>query len=500
MSSIHKPNDALRIHINQAATESKKALDTFKNSSLQKRNELLQRIATLLKDNESSLIETAAKETHLSPARLKTELDRTLFQLKSYGVHCEGGQWLDARIDTPAPERPNKRDVRKTMVPLGPVVVFGASNFPFAYSTPGGDTASALAAGCTVIVKAHPAHPETSTRCAEIISKAVADCGLPPGIFTHIADSSYAAGEYLVKHPLVKAVSFTGSFSGGKQIFDWANQREEPIPVYAEMGSTNPVFILPERLEKESEKLADEIFSSITLSMGQFCTKPGLIVGMESAGFPKLIKLLSDRMDACRAEPMLHQGILENFNRNKSVILGNKKVETLSSSKSPIPEGSGIPTLAHISANEFMKNREIQREVFGPFALVITCRTPEEVQQMASLPEGQLTATLIGSAEELKNNKVLLDTLKMRAGRIILNGVPTGVEVCLSMHHGGPFPASSDSRFSSVGADAIKRFARPVSLQNWPDDLLPDELKNDNPLKIWRTLNNMLTKDPVTGR
>lgn len=483
--------------IDQAVILSNKIFDSYNKSSLESRAKLLQRIALLLQEKEAILIETAACETHLSPARLKTELQRTIFQLTSYGEYCASGQWLDARIDTPTSDSPNKSDVRKTMIPLGPVTVFGASNFPFAYSTPGGDTASALAAGCTVIVKAHPAHPETSERCAEIIRQALSDYALPKDVFQHIHGQSFSVGEQLVKHPLIKAVGFTGSFSGGKQLFDWANQRKEPIPVYAEMGSTNPIFMLPERTEQEYESLAKEIYNSITQSMGQFCTKPGLIIGIASEGFSKFTDHLSSLIRECAAEPMLHEGILHNYETNRSVILKDKNVTELASSDAAVPSGAGTPSLACVSAAAFIENPELHREVFGPFSLIVTCSNIAEMETVAQSMEGQLTATLIASAEELTNNTKLLDTLKMIAGRIICNGVPTGVEVCLSMHHGGPFPASSDSRYSSVGGDAIKRFARPVSFQNWPDALLPDELKNGNPLKIWRMVNNELTKDPV---
>lgn len=498
MKETIKNMQPLHAEINQAAALSKESFDIYKNSSLKKRSELLHGIAAALKENESSLIETAAKETRLSPARLKTEFDRTIFQLRSYGDHCAGGQWLDARIDTPTADRPQKRDVRKTMIPLGPVVVFGASNFPFAYSTPGGDTASALAAGCTVIVKAHPAHPEISEYCASLISKAVRDSGLPGGVFTHIQGESFETGEYLVKHPLVKAVGFTGSFSGGKQLFDWANNRKEPIPVFAEMGSTNPVFMLPSMLEREYEKTAEDLFNSITLSMGQFCTKPGLIIGIESEGLEKFTCHLSKLIENCRPEPLLHEGILDNFNKNKAAILSKSSAKELSISKTETTPGAGIPSIAQISATDFIRNPDLHREVFGPFSLIIPCRDIREMQEVAKNMEGQLTATLIGSSEELQNNLPLLESLKMIAGRIIINGVPTGVEVCLSMHHGGPYPATTDSRFTSVGADSIKRFVRPVSFQNWPNELLPDELKNDNPLNIWRTVNDVITQDAIS--
>lgn len=451
-------------------------------------------VAHALDLQRQKLLDIAGGETHLAKARLNSEFDRTLFQWRSYADHCLSGTWLNASIDNPTR---HGRDIRKTKVPLGPVVVFGASNFPFAYSTAGGDTASALAAGCPVIVKAHPAHPKTSAACAAIISRAIEEMELPQGIFTHMEDSSLQMGEALVKHPLIKAVAFTGSLQGGRQIFDWANQRDIPIPVFAEMGSLNPIFILPERLEKESQTISLEIFESITQSMGQFCTKPGLIIGLNSDHFSKFILELSEHMKACEANPMLHTGILENYNKNKDLMLQHQQVKSMISATHEVQAGAGIPTLAIVKASDFTQNTEMQLEVFGPFSLIVECDNIEEMQIIAEKLHGQLTASVFGTEKELTIHERLLETLTNFAGRLVCNGVPTGVDVCLSMHHGGPYPASTDSRFTAVGGDAIKRFVRPVCYQNFPDELLPDELKNGNPLGISRRINNEWSTEKI---
>jgi NADP-dependent aldehyde dehydrogenase len=463
----------------------------FSKTTLKQRHNLLYSIATALDANRNNLIKITEKETHLEEARLNSEFNRTLLQWRSYADHCLSGLWLNASIDNPTQ---HGRDIRKTMVPLGPVVVFGASNFPFAYSTAGGDTASALAAGCSVIVKAHPAHPETSAACAAIISRAMEEMGLPTGIFTHIEDSSLQMGEALVKHPLIKAVAFTGSLQGGRQLFDWANQRDIPIPVFAEMGSLNPIFLLPEKLKTETETIALQLFESITQSMGQFCTKPGLIIGLASEHFSIFIEQLSKRIQSCEAKSMLHQGILDNYHKNRDSILHHQHVTLTASSTHEASADSGIPTLAKVKAADFLLHPEMQLEVFGPFSLIVECDNMDEMQCIAEKLQGQLTASVFGTEKELRMNERLLEKLTGFAGRLVCNGVPTGVDVCLSMHHGGPYPASTDSRFTAVGGDAIQRFARPICFQNFPDTLLPDELKNDNPLGILRKVNNQWGK------
>ncbi|MBS1737290.1 MAG: aldehyde dehydrogenase (NADP(+)) [Bacteroidetes bacterium] len=481
--------------LDKAMQQANKAFETYRKYSLEKRKTFMYKIAQLLEQSGDELIATAAKETNLTTARLINERSRTVLQLRQYADACKSGEWLEARINTASIEKNIPEDLRKMMIPLGPVIVFGASNFPFAYSTAGGDTACAFAAGCSVIVKAHPAHIRTSTLVADIILRAAKECKMPEGIFTHIKGESFEVGKYLVTHPLTKAVGFTGSFSGGKQLFDWGNAREIPIPVFAEMGSTNPVFFLPGQLKSKASEIADTMAKSVVLGVGQFCTNPGIMVGIESDQLNKFKKILSQKILESPAAKMLHEGIKKSYIKNENTSLRQKGVTVLA--KPEVREREGRPLIAEVDARYFLKNKTLHHEVFGPYSILVKCRNMEEMIQVASSMQGQLTGTIWGSESELKKNKPLLEIVQNFCGRIILNGVPTGVAVCLSMQHGGPFPASTDPRFTSVGADGIKRFTRPIAFQNWSNNMLPDELRNENPLKIWRTLNGELTKDNI---
>ncbi|MBS1662075.1 MAG: aldehyde dehydrogenase (NADP(+)), partial [Bacteroidetes bacterium] len=388
-------------------------------------------------------------------------------------------------------------DIRKLQVPLGPVVVFGASNFPFAYSTAGGDTATALAAGCPVIIKGHPAHAETSHLVADIISKCVAAAGLPKGVFAHVHGLSFETGKALVTHTHTRAVGFTGSYGGGKALFDWANQRKEPIPVFAEMGSINPVFILPGKLKESAKELAATLAGSVTLGTGQFCTNPGLILGVEGPELDLFIKELGAAVEKVNPGTMLHPGIARAYVEKRAAALSQAGVDTVAVAVAPPQENQGAPTIATASAEAFFKNPLLHQEVFGPYSLVIRCKDGAELAKAARHLEGQLTTSLMANDQDLVENAELIDAVQNICGRLILNGVPTGVRVALSMQHGGPFPATTDSRFTSVGADGIKRWVRPLAYQSWSDAHLPDALKNGNPLQIWRTVNNVLTQDPL---
>lgn len=440
---------------------------------------------TIAKEIEAlgdELIQTTMRETHLPEARLKGERARTMFQLTSYAAACEKGDWLEARITTAISDRiPPRPDIRKMLVPMGPVVVFGSSNFPYAYSTAGGDTASALAAGCTVVVKAHPAHPETSELMAGAIIKALKDLQLPEDIFIHLHGASHAVGEALVKDEHTKAVGFTGSFSGGMALFNWANQRKEPIPVFAEMGSVNPIFLFNDKLSSDIDGIAKMYAESITLGVGQFCTNPGIIVGLEGASLQKFTQSLGEKMSAIQVGNMLHPGIAEAYQQKSILALSQSEIQNVSKTAAP------QPVLASVSATTFLSNPVLHQEVFGPFSLVVSCKNLSEMRAVADAVEGQLTCTVMATEAELKEQQQLFQTIQSKCGRIIFNGVPTGVEVCHAMQHGGPFPSSTDARFGSVGPDAIKRFARPLAFQNFPDVLLPDELKEANPLQINRT-------------
>ncbi|MCH5598740.1 aldehyde dehydrogenase (NADP(+)) [Niabella ginsengisoli] len=491
-------NDATVDQIDEVLKSAWAAFHVYRKCSLKERAGFMRAIAKQIEALGDELITVAGQETNLPEARLKGERARTIYQLNSYAEACEKGDWLEARIDTAiADKTPPKPDIRKMLVPLGPVVVFGASNFPFAYSTAGGDTATAFAAGCPVIVKAHPAHAQTSELVARAISKAVEECNLPKAVFTHVHGKSFEVGQALIEHPYTKAVGFTGSFAGGKQLFDWANQRKEPIPVFAEMSSINPVFLLAEKMKTSAVEVAKLYAGSITLGVGQFCTNPGLLIGLEGTDLGQFVSTLASEIKTIAPATMLHDGICKNYVAKRAQALTQPDVEIVALSEIEPKDNQGIPTVAMVSGDTFINNPILHQEVFGPYSLVIKCKDVLQMIEVAKHIEGQLTATLMATDHDIRNNQELVDTVQNLCGRFILNSVPTGVEVCLSMQHGGPFPSTTDSRFTSVGADGIKRFARPVAFQNWSNDLLPDELKNENPLGIWRTVNDDLSKNVI---
>jgi NADP-dependent aldehyde dehydrogenase len=496
--SAHFEDTALE-DIDELMWRSNQAFEAYARQPLSVRARLMRTIAAELDSFGDALIHTAMRETNLPEARLRGERGRTIFQLNSYADACERGDWLDVRIDRADPAKtPPKPDIRKMLVPIGPVLVYGASNFPFAYSTAGGDTACALAAGCSVVVKAHPAHPETSETVADAIRKAVADCGLPEDLFLHVHATAIETGKALVTHPCTKAVGFTGSHLAGRTIFDWAAARPDPIPVFAEMGSVNPVFLLPARLEAEAETIARMYAGSITLGVGQFCTNPGIIFGPEGPGLDRFLQTLAEAFSEMPGQPMLHRGIAEGYAARKARALSQTGVTPVACGRNSGDEGlAGVPAIATVDAKSFLENPTLHQEVFGPFSLVVRCRDVHEMTEACRSMEGQLTTTLMGTEDELAHHPELLSAAAARCGRIILNGVPTGVEVCLAMQHGGPYPACTDSRFTSVGADGIKRFARPIAYQNWPDGLLPEALRDGNPLGLLRTVDDRSTREAV---
>lgn len=492
--------DASPEQVNAALQQAWTAFHTYKNYSLKQRADFMRAIAAELEESATMLISTAMAETNLPEARLRNELTRTQFQLTSYAAACERGNWLEVRIDTAIPDRqPPRPDMRKMLVPLGPVVVFGAANFPFAYSTAGGDTASALAAGCPVIVKAHPAHAQTSELAAAAIDRAATKCAMPIGVFTHLHGISNAVGQALVEHPYTRAVGFTGSFAGGKQLFDWANQRKQPIPVFAEMSSINPVFLFPEKLEQDAVAVAGQYAASIILGAGQFCTNPGLLIAVTSPALDHFTESLSAAIQRSLPATMLHTGIFKNYVERRAIALSQPGVEMLAVSAQEPLYNQAAATLATVSATAFLANPLLHQEVFGPYSILVQCDSMEQMQQVAIALEGQLTASVIATSAEAARHTAVLDAIRDICGRFIFNGVPTGVEVCLSMQHGGPFPATTDSRFTAVGADAIRRFARPVAYQQWDNALLPPALQDENPWNIWRTINDELSKAPVTA-
>ncbi|MEA5458277.1 aldehyde dehydrogenase (NADP(+)) [Arcicella sp. LKC2W] len=484
--------------VNDIMQQAAEAFKKYRKISGKGKANFLRAIAEEIEGLGMELIQTAMQETNLPEGRLLGERGRTIFQLKTFADLLEEGSWVEARIDSANHQRQPipKVDLRKMLVPIGTVAVFGASNFPFAYSTAGGDTASALAAGCPVVVKGHPAHARTSAMVAGAILKAAERTNMPKGVFAHLdSGDGFEIGKALVMHPETKAVGFTGSFAGGKALFDMANQRKEPIPVFSEMGSVNPVVLMPEKMAQDAENIAMSYASSITLGVGQFCTNPGLIIGIENENLEKFMDILSDEIEKIAPATMLNEGIYQNFEGKKTLALAQDKVITESVSKvEKTAQIQGMPTIASVSADVFLKNPTLHQEVFGPFSLVVKCEDLAQLREVLGHLEGQLTATLMATESELQANEAIVDILRNVSGRLNFNNVPTGVEVCFAMQHGGPFPASTDGRFTSVGPDAIKRFVRPASYQSFPDSLLPDELKEANPLNIWRMVDNECKK------
>jgi alpha-ketoglutaric semialdehyde dehydrogenase len=451
----------------------------------------LDTIAANIEGLGDALIQQASLETNLPAARLGGERMRTTMQLRMFAQMLREGSWVEASIDTAIPDKtPPRPDLRKMLLPLGPVVVFGASNFPFAYSTAGGDTASALAAGCPVVVKGHPAHLQTSVMVAGAIADAIKSCGMPEHTFQHVTDSSFEAGKQLVEHPSTTAVGFTGSFNGGKALYDYAAARKTPIPVFSEMGSINPVVLLPDTIRVNAESVAKQYAGSITLGMGQFCTNPGLLIAVEGEGLDTFLSSLEKEIGAVVPAKMLHSGIHKAYGEKMNAALNQKGVSVVTKSTAAAGDMEALPTMAMVDAAVFLKDPLLHEEVFGPYSLLVKCKDIQQLESVWKSLTGQLTTTLMGTDKDFTDHASLLDIATSVAGRVVFNGVPTGVEVCPSMVHSGPFPACTDSRFTAVGINAVKRWVRPVCYQNCPQQLLPDALKDGNPAGIWRLVNN----------
>ncbi|TYA58230.1 aldehyde dehydrogenase (NADP(+)) [Formosa maritima] len=491
--------ESTKEEIDKAVSLASKAFKTFRNISGKKKAEFLNAIADEILALDSELIETYCSETGLPEGRAIGERGRTVGQLRAFAELVQEGSWVEASIDTAQPERQpmSKSDIRKMLVPLGPVVVFGASNFPLAYSTAGGDTAAALAAGCPVLVKSHPMHAGTGELVASAIIKAAEKTGMPNGVFSNLNSSGIEVGTQLVSHPDVKAVGFTGSIRGGRALYDLAAKREEPIPVFAEMGSINPVVILPEALKNKGVALANTYAGSITLGTGQFCTNPGLLLGIKSDSLTNFIQNLSDEIIKIEPSCMLHPNIIGAYESNKQKALSQPELTVVANYDSEVKPNYARQTVTTVEGSTFLNNTTLHQEVFGPYSMVVQCEHAQQLEQVISKLEGQLTGTLIAENDEAAQYSQIIEALQNRVGRIIYNGVPTGVEVCPSMVHGGPYPASTDSRFTAVGIHSIKRWVRPFSYQDWPNNLLPDALKNENPLHISRLVNNKQTTDNI---
>ena len=462
------------------------------------RAEFLDAIADEIMALGDELLQRANLETGLPFDRLTGERGRTCGQLKAFAALIREGSWVDARIDTALPDRqPIPRpDLRRMLVPLGPVVVLGASNFPLAFSVAGGDTASALAAGCTVVVKAHPAHPGTSELTAAAIYRAIEKCNLPHGVFSLIHGTGADAALALVRHPLAKALGFTGSLRAGRALFDAAAARQEPIPVFAEMGSLNPVFLLPGALRERGEQIAAGLKNSFTMGVGQMCTKPGLIFALGGPDFDSFAQKFRTQLQSTACGTMLHRGICETYYAGVERVRALKGVIVLgeSDADADTEKTQAEPVAFVTDVENFLLHRELQEEVFGPYTLLVTARSTAELEAAAHSLAGQLTGTLHGTPEDITSFRSLAEILERKAGRVVFNAFPTGVEVCPSMQHGGPYPATTDSRSTSVGTAAIQRWVRPVCLQGFPPSALPPELHDDNPRKIMRTVNGILTR------
>jgi 2,5-dioxopentanoate dehydrogenase len=478
--------------IERAAQQAHTAFGSYGKAGPATKAALLRRIASAVERNSEGIIECAHLETALPKARLLSELGRTSSQLRLFASVVEEGSWVSARIDRQDAQRKPlpKPDIRSMLHPIGPVVVFGASNFPLAFSVAGGDTASALAAGNPVIVKAHPAHPGTSELVGRAIRESIRDEGLDAGIFSLLFDSGNTAGTVLVQHPLIKAGAFTGSTAGGRTLMNLAANRPQPIPFYAEMGSTNPVFILPEAFRKRSQEIAAQLFGSFTLGGGQFCTKPGLVFAPDSIIYAGFLDELKSKVSASPQFTLLTSGILKAFERETGTRRDRNGVALIAEGgqRTTNPSFSTCATVFETDVAVLDADAALATENFGPSTVIVQFRTKREILAAAESLDGQLTATIHATEEDLQDYSELIDILRNKVGRIVFNGFPTGVEVGHAMIHGGPYPACSDSRSTSVGSQAIGRFARPVCYQDFPNQALPEELKNENPLRIWRMI------------
>jgi len=463
------------------------AFQCFRRTSGADKAKLLRTIAENIEGSIENLVTRMPLETGLPEMRVRGEAGRTCGQLRMFANLVEDGSWVDARIDRAQPDREPipKVDTRSMMRPLGPVAVFAASNFPLAFSTAGGDTASALAAGCPVIVKAHSSHSGTAEIVGLAIQKAVADCGLPEGVFSLVYGSGRTIGQALVKHPSIKAVGFTGSYGGGRALMDLAAARDEPIPVYAEMSAINPVVILPEIAAAKGDALGEGLFGSLTLGVGQFCTNPGLLfIHADSASHitGKLVELVNGSSSAT----MLNAGICQAYGSGLDHLKNHSNVELLAAGSCGDAQNQAVPHVFQTTSSTFLASNDLTEEVFGPATLVVTYTSDDELAQLFGSLGGQLTASVHGTDDELARHTGISALMETCTGRLVFNGFPTGVEVCASMVHGGPFPATSDGRSTSVGTMAVYRFTRAICWQDCPDALLPDELKDANPLGIQR--------------
>jgi len=482
--------------VDEAAKAAEAAFQIYRSSSPSDRAEFLDAIAAELDELAEDFIKFVTRETALPPERIQSERARTSNQLRLFAEVLRRGDFLGARIDNALPERKPlpRADIRQVRMGIGPVAVFGASNFPLAFSTAGGDTASALAAGCTVVFKAHGSHMVTAEYVAAAVERAAERTGMPAGVFNMIYGNR--VGEDLVKHPAIQAVGFTGSLRGGRALCDMAAARPQPIPVFAEMSSINPVILLPNALKARGATVARELASSVVMGCGQFCTNPGLVIGIKSPELDAFIGILAEHIDNEGAQTMLNAGILQSYENGLRALSTHDGIEKLSCHTQA--GGQAHPHLFKANISLLLQGDHIlQEEVFGPTTIIVEAEDSSQLYNALQKLSGQLTATMIADEGDVAEFASLVPLLEQKAGRLLLNGYPTGVEVSDAMVHGGPYPATSDARGTSVGTLAIDRFLRPVCYENYPDSLLPDALKRSNPLKISRLVNGVYSHDKI---
>lgn len=493
--------------VEQACRGAWRAFHALQSRPAEDRADLLERIAAKVEGFGDDLVAWACAETGLTPTRIRAERDRTIYTLRLFAGVVREGSWVRAAIDIGEPARKPlpKPDLRRMLRPLGPVAVFGAGNFPLAYSAAGGDTASALASGCPVIVKGHPGHPGTGELVARAVCEAVAEVGLDPGVFSYLhagGPREMEIGAAVVRNPCVRAVGFTGSMEGGMALARIASERPDPIPVFAEMGSTNPVFLLRHALQSQGESIAEKLGSSITGSNGQMCTCPGLIFALHDEHTDAFVRRLATLLDHTPAQPMLNRRTLDTLLRRLGEVAGVKGVELRagqagSGGAAARAAGGAIASCAALyrtTLSTFRAERTLHKECFGPVAIVVVCENEQVMLDGASLIQGSLTGSIFGAALDAALATKVQAVLEQRVGRLIFNGVPTGVEVCHAMTHGGPFPSTNQPHTTAVGPLAIERWCRPVTYQNAPEQNLPRELRNENPMGIERVVNGVITK------
>jgi 2,5-dioxopentanoate dehydrogenase len=490
-------HEATLEHVDLAMKAAESAFDEYRHKPAKDRAAFLDAIAAAIAASDE-VVERAAQESGLGLDRLRGERARTAGQLRMFARLIEEGSWVDARIDhADANRKPlPKPDVRRMLIPMGPVVIFAASNFPLAFSVAGGDTASALAAGCPVVVKTHPAHPGTSEMVGSMIAAAAASSGMPAGVFSMLHSRGHEVSVALVKHPLTRAVGFTGSLKGGRALFDVACARPDPIPVYAEMGSINPVFVLPGAMAERGRQIAEGLRGSVTLGVGQFCTNPGVIIGLAGETQKQFVQQAAALFADAPPGTMLYGGLRDAYEAGAKRFASTPGVKVLAQSREAVkPDQTQVPAMVFSTdAQTFLAQHAVREELFGPSTVLVAANSVDEMEAIARTLDGHLTATIQGTPKDLEEHKNLVDILQRKVGRLIFNAYPTGVEVCASMQHGGPYPATTDSRTTSVGTAAIDRFARPICFQGFPDQALPQDLREANPRGIWRLVDGARTK------